>query len=316
MSRLAELLDDDRPDPAPCGSPPWRRAARATALSALAACESLRPRPRKASVQFLLLHHVRVDEEAAFRRLLRRLSANYRLIDYDAAARRVTTGEGDHPTVDARPQLAVSFDDGLACNRRAAAVLEEFGVRGAFFVCPPVHAEADRGVLDRFCRQRLRHAPAEFLRWDGVEALHAAGHTIGGHTLSHVDLGDVSHGRAVDEINGCREDLLARLGTADHFAWPYGSLRHVTDAAVSAVFDAGFATCASGVRGAHAVDRSAEPPSDAAVVLRRQSIEAGWPVSHVQTFLRLAARRPLQSDASSVRRPESPESGDHHRDAA
>ena len=283
MSELLRRLGPARDVP-PCGGPAWRRAARSAALTAKSLLDAARPQPPAAS-QILLLHHVRADEDAALRRLLSDLSRTYRLVDYPGF------GDADEPT------LSVSFDDGLACNLRAAGILEDFGVRGAFFVCPPVHDEADDAVLARFCQERLRHQPAEFLSWDEIELLHRRGHTIGGHTMSHVDLGRVPDAVALEEIEGCRAALVSRLGSCDHFAWPYGTFAHVTPTSVGAAFAAGFSTVASGVRGSHAAGGEAgEFPR----TLRRQSIEANWPVRHVRHFLAAAARTPVAVPQESV----------------
>jgi hypothetical protein len=105
-----------------------RDVARGLALDALSARSRLTTsrlvldRPR---VQFLVLHHVFEDEEAAFRDLLRDLSALYTFIGYSDAVGRIQSGDVD------RPYLAVSFDDGFKNCLRGAALFERSARLGA-----------------------------------------------------------------------------------------------------------------------------------------------------------------------------------------
>jgi len=63
------------------------------------------------------------------------------------------------------------------------------------------------------------------LNWDQVRALKQAGHTIGGHTLSHPNLAHITEGEARSEIRGCKERLEERLGEPiEHFSYPHPAL--------------------------------------------------------------------------------------------
>ncbi len=63
------------------------------------------------------------------------------------------------------------------------------------------------------------------MSWDQVRALKKAGHTIGGHTLSHPNLAQVSEGEARAEICGCKERLDKQLGEPiEHFSYPHPAL--------------------------------------------------------------------------------------------
>ncbi|MEX0642674.1 MAG: polysaccharide deacetylase family protein [Pirellulales bacterium] len=241
----------------------------------------------------MLLHHVFVDEVEPFRRMLESLRLTHTFIDYSEAVTRILEDRVDDNYV------TISFDDGLQCCRQAAKVLEEFGARACFFVCPPLVGETNPDIITRFCRERLHYPPVEFLDWNDVERLVDRGHEIGGHTMQHVNLNRVDSNTAQDEIWQTHATLRARLGEATHFAWPYGRFVDIYRAAIQAVFDAGFRSCASGVRGCHG---PAQLPLNAAtfspeqLCLRRESIVAGWPQSHVNFFLRKSALRPLTID--------------------
>lgn len=237
-------------------------------------------RPR---VQILLLHHVFGDEENSFRCLLETLQTRFRFITYGEAVDRIV-----HGTVD-DAYLTFSFDDGLKCCRRAAEIMNEFGAKGCFFLCPPIIGETNYETVGRFCRERLWIPPVEFMTWDDVEWLQDNGNEIGGHSMQHLDLGQIPITQAQEEIAESFDVLTHRLGSVDHFAWPYGRSRHIRPELISYVFDAGYRSCASGERGCH-VPRGGSI-NHRGVVLRRDTIVSGWPVTHIQYFLDRSARR-------------------------
>ena len=269
-----------------------RRAARHVALTGLSAWDrcSFRAEPSANRVHILLLHHVFADEVGAFRRLLESLREAYAFVAYSDAVSRILENRIDGA------YLAISFDDGLKCCRQAAEVLDEFGARACFLICPPIVGETDAHIVARFCRERLRHPPLEFLDWNDIDELLDRGHEIGGHTMRHINLNQTELTAAQDEIAETHVDLCARIGAATHFAWPYGRFADMNRAAARAVFAAGFHSCASGVRGCHgpsSLQAASEPFDQRQLCLRRESIEVAWPLSHVNYFLRKSARRPL-----------------------
>jgi len=63
------------------------------------------------------------------------------------------------------------------------------------------------------------------LKWDQVKDLKKAGHTIGGHTLSHPNLAHVTDTEARAEIFGCKRRLEEVLGEpVHHFSYPHPAL--------------------------------------------------------------------------------------------
>src|SRR2546423_11971290 len=62
------------------------------------------------------------------------------------------------------------------------------------------------------------------MTWDHVRGLRAAGHEVGSHTATHVDLGVVVGEEACREIEAGKRRLEAELSEpADLFAYPYGA---------------------------------------------------------------------------------------------
>ena len=233
------------------------------------------PLLKKNRVQFLCLHHVCPDEEEPFRRLLRTLSRNHHLIGYSEAVERIWSG-----TIDG-PYLALSFDDGLKNCLSAAQILDEFGVKACFFVCPPMIGETDQRKTQQFFHKKLGMPSAQPLTWDDTEALLKAGHDIGGHTLTHPNLAQLLATEIQTEVGECFRLLTERLGSASHFAWPYGRFYHFNAIAARTIFETGFKSCASVERGCHisqAVNR-------ADLCIRRTTVVAKWPTDHVLALL-------------------------------
>lgn len=190
-----------------------------------------------------------------------------------------------------RPYVALSFDD-VANGRRAGALLARFGVSACFFVCPPV-LDASAAERARFCRERLHMPLLDLLTWRDVDELLYAGHDVGAHSNSHRSLSSIPVEELDSEISGCRERLMARIGTAAHFAWPYGRFNCMTREAAKRVFAAGYVSCASTERGSHVAPVGASVEK---LCIRRDQWIAGWPTSHMLYFL---ARSSARADPTS-----------------
>jgi peptidoglycan/xylan/chitin deacetylase (PgdA/CDA1 family) len=102
-------------------------------------------------------------------------------------------------------------------------------------------SELTAGLERRLCTSE-RDLPegTRLMTWDDLRALQAAGVDVGGHTVHHAALCNVSRDRMMAEIRGCREDIAAHLGAPPrHFAYPNG---FYTASARRAVQDCGFAS--------------------------------------------------------------------------
>jgi peptidoglycan/xylan/chitin deacetylase (PgdA/CDA1 family) len=247
-----------------------RRAVRHAALSAL----SLRPRAPRPGVRVVHYHYVFDDERAGFARQLDVFGARYEPVSLSEAVARLRKGR-----VRGR-ELVVTFDDGFRNQaRNAAPVLAERGFSACFFVVTAL-VSADRATVERICRERL-HLPqaVEPMTWDDVAAVVELGHEVGSHSRGHPDLTSLAPSDLLDELRGSREELEARLGRpVAHLSAPYGE-RHRFSAAVSAAArEAGYASCATAQRGRNT------SPADV-YALRRDHLEASWPLTHVGHFL-------------------------------
>lgn len=232
---------------------------------------------RRPRVHFLFLHHVFPDEEVQFRGLLRILARDHTFISYSEAVERTAQGRID------RPYIAFSMDDGLKSCRRAAAILSEFGAHGCFFVITSMIGERDPDKVRRFCATKLGLPPVQFMSWSDTEALRREGHEIGSHSFTHARLSELAGAELEYEIAVSGDVLRRRIGEALHFAWPYGGFRDISAQAANAVFEAGFSSLASGVRGCHVAD--GPPIPNWQLCIRRDQCEAHWPAAHVLYFL-------------------------------
>lgn len=117
--------------------------------------------------------------------------------------------------------VVLTFDDGWSCAAAAAAVLDEHGFRGTFFVYTDVLGDRRR------------------LSWRQARVLIDGGHEIGSHTLSHALLPALPEADARRELGASRRAIQDRLGTMVHsFAYPYGGHSPALRAAVA---EAGYA---------------------------------------------------------------------------
>ncbi len=109
---------------------------------------------------------------------------------------------------------SITFDDGTWDQYALGApVLEEYGVRGTFFIISHL---IDRGVWDDGGTIR------RLVSWDEAAELAEAGHEIGGHGATHADLSR-SGADAEYELTESRRRIEEKLPDVDvvSMSWPY-----------------------------------------------------------------------------------------------
>jgi peptidoglycan/xylan/chitin deacetylase (PgdA/CDA1 family) len=267
----------------------WRRSVRAIArravLELLSTSSWLRgefARSTTPVVQVVNLHHVASNQLTAFGALLEQLKKHYDFISYSDAVERIRNGNID------RNYATVTFDDGLKNHRDAAKVMRDHNVFGCFFVTPAV-IDLESSRIPAYCRDVLRIRPTEFMSWDELAQLLAWGHEVGSHTVTHPNMSTISSHQIHYELNTSREIISAKLGKVRHFAWPLGKFSHFSAQAARAVQEAGYESCASAERGAHA----AHAEKAVNFCLRRDLIEVEWPLRHSEYFLMKSRRAAL-----------------------
>lgn len=184
-----------------------------------------------------------------FRRHIEYCDEFYEMIDLAEVQRRVESRDSRVPSV------SITFDDGYRDNSYyALPLLIEHGIPCTYFVTtsnvrnqtPFEHDRAD-GIASPVNTVRQLREAAE------------AGVEIGCHTRHHVDFSRV-HDPAVvrNEIIGAKDELEQMIGRAvRYFAFPYGMPQQLTQIAIEAVSEAGFAGFCSGYGGYNMVGRDA-----------------------------------------------------------
>jgi peptidoglycan/xylan/chitin deacetylase (PgdA/CDA1 family) len=154
-----------------------------------------------------------------------------------------------NPTQNSRSDLALAltFDDGFKSNINIGRALADLGLSACFYV-PTDVIGLSKCESDAFFG---RPQAEGVMSWHDLEELTDMGHVVGSHCRQHIALKSLGREEAEDQVKGSLEVLKSRLGRADHFAWPFGSLNHVrVDEVISWCAQVG-ATPASGVRGAN-----------------------------------------------------------------
>jgi peptidoglycan/xylan/chitin deacetylase (PgdA/CDA1 family) len=220
-----------------------------------------------APVRVLFFHATRPRHADAFRRQLAWIQQRFEVIDFAAFKQRFA---GSDPGPTDRPAVLLTFDDGFVSNHDVAApMLEEFGMRGVFFVTPAFSLADDRASR-AFYETTLHGKPGWYERAmtpREIRALADRGHTIGNHTFSHVRFSRTPETEYRHEILDAAALIESWIGReVETFAWPY-AWHAITPAALRLAADRHrycFSPCAGIV----------DPRRDSTSVLWRTNAEA------------------------------------------
>ena len=236
-------------------------------------------RPR---IQFLYFHHIFKDEAENFEKLVFYLSKHYKFISHSEAVDRLIKDEIDEP------YIAWSSDDGIENNMLAAEILNKYGASCCFYINPASIGLTNFSEIKEFCKTKLEMPPVAFLNWAQVENLQKQGHEIGNHTFKHDKVSDLTHNQFKDDFIKADEELVRRCGRIKHFAYTYGKYEDFTKEAFNFVYDKGYESCTTAVRGCHINGNG--PLQRNQIFLRRDQIIADWKLLHVRYFLMQSAK--------------------------
>lgn len=119
-----------------------------------------------------------------------------------------------------RSAFSFTFDDGIRDQFTIAApLLEKHGWRGTFFVIPGGTKASPEQV------EQMKPGRPNGISWEEIKAMHAKGHEIGNHTMSHARLTTIKDETRLDkEINTSFDILNKKLGTAPYsFCYPFNA---------------------------------------------------------------------------------------------
>lgn len=124
--------------------------------------------------------------------------------------------------ISSRCSLLITFDDGLLNNLNAVKVLDEYNLKACFFVVPEFLA-TPKAQQKQYYLQKIRPVVNEIidskeedflaLTDEQICHLHASGHLIGSHSLSHtMAVSTANEETSVREIEGSRLALEKIIG--------------------------------------------------------------------------------------------------------
>jgi peptidoglycan/xylan/chitin deacetylase (PgdA/CDA1 family) len=167
---------------------------------------------------------------------------------------------------DVSRNLVITFDDGYLDNWSVAAPeLAARGLPACFFVTTGFIGSNKDAWWDA-----ARGVRTEWMTWDQVRGLHAAGFELGAHTTSHVNLGASDRATVLREITESKTQLeAATTSSVRHFSYPFGGPEHLAAHHREMIKDAGFSSCLSAYGG---TVRQGDDPYH----LRRLGISSSW----------------------------------------
>lgn len=242
----------------------------------------------KPRIQFLFVHHIFKDEVQTFKDLLAELSKHHTFISHSEAVERIVTGIID------RPYISWSSDDGFKNNLEAARILNEYDAKACFFLNPDSIGAQQEEWISKFCADRLKMPPVDFMDWHDVAKLQSWGHEIGSHTMNHKNLAEMSLEEVKYDIAISKEVIEKHCGKVRHFAFPYGRFFDFNKAAFEAVFNAGYESCSTGERGCH-ISEGRRIEKDE-LFIRRDQVVCGWNLQHILYFVVNNAKKAQYSD--------------------
>ncbi|MDA8168373.1 MAG: polysaccharide deacetylase family protein [Nitrospiraceae bacterium] len=182
-----------------------------------------------------------------------------------------------------RPLLAVTFDE---CFRDAYAnavpALLRHGIPATFFAVCDFTDASKHGLqaVEAFCRERMYTRLVQpGMSWKQLRELKRQGFDIGSHTNSHAWCSKLADEELHLELNGSRDRLSEELGCQiEHFAFPFGTERHVSEKAVAMARAAGYRSACWARRGWNTF--RTDPYH-----LRRDPLSPAWPLSVIEGML-------------------------------
>lgn len=186
-----------------------------------------------------------------------------------------------------KPCLLITFDDGGKSNYDVAAkLLDEFGIKGFFFL-PVSFIDQSQQSLDmqkRFYLKNIRQdvekhlSPEEYqpMTWEEAGDLVSRGHAIGVHTFSHISLRENLNFETIErEVVHPKRVLETRFQRKImSFCWPYGKFSDYSKEAYDLVrkhYDYSFTTFCCPLR-----------PGDDPYTIDRSNVEAYMSLARVK----------------------------------
>ena len=214
-----------------------------------------------------------VPDGKVFAAQLKKLSPCVEFVNFEEAVRLIVT----HTEVD-KPIVAFSFDDGFEeCYTHIAPILEDFGIRAAFFINPNF-VTGDTGYIRNFTENVVKTPNKKPMSWNQILDLHRRGHLIGAHTLDHYCIDNNNVSEVERQIGMCKTEIERHLSAEClYFAFPFGRLSDVNALSIEiALKYYTYVFSQSDYKNYFSFDGK---------VINRRHFEPDWKISHVKYFL-------------------------------
>ena len=120
------------------------------------------------------------------------------------AVRNPTAAPAAVGTGEQRTVVSLTFDDGDADNFAVAPLLEQYGLNATWYI--------PSGLVGQ----------PGYMTWDELRQLAGNGNEIGGHSLDHINVGDLHGADLRHQVCDDRSNLMAHGFMPLSFAYPYG----------------------------------------------------------------------------------------------
>ena len=228
-------------------------------------------------IQFLFFHHLYMDEVENAALIIEWLAENFKVISYSEAVARVINNNIDDY------YLCFSSDDGLKNNLKAAELFNRYGISCCFFINPTTISNRDINYHHTICTERYGLPVTETLTWAEVDQLLKEGHEIGNHSYDHRIQSSLDRTAFVEDLRMSDQMLREQIGVVKHFAYPRGGFQHFKEEYLPILFEQGYESCGTAVRGCHILQP--KTPERDKIALRRDVFVFHEPLSHVQYFI-------------------------------
>ena len=251
---------------------PFRKILRSAALDIIGAKSVI-----SHGVHILNGHTLEKKDIKHFKYMLSQLSNSADLISLPSALELIN----DITVNGTDTYIAFTFDDGYEeCYTNIAPALDEYDVKGAYFVNPAYVGASSESIGQFFKEKAPDMAPRKFMTIDMIKELSNMGSLIGAHTMSHERLVGLSEVQLKSELLECKryiEDVTEK--PCDFFAWTYGKFSDIDEKAIIYANTIFKNILSSDSYNAYKTEYYGVP------VVSRRHFECDWKLSHVRHFL-------------------------------
>jgi len=232
----------------------------------------------KPGIHILNGHFLSLDENKGsivFSNLLKLLIKNQvKIIDFEKAIELIE----NRRTKKKDCYVAFTFDDGFEeCFEKIRPVLNDFNLKVAFFINPGF-IDGDDKYRSNF-KKNVVLTNKDPMKWEEIEILAKEGHTIGAHTIDHINLNVLDEEILEHQIGKCKIIIEERIrNNCEHFAYPFGKLENFNETAskISKKY----------YKHVYSQSDYRNYYSFSGQVINRRHFECDWPYRHVLYFLK------------------------------